>query len=116
MNNKHACKRFVSLPRLLFPPCARYLIHDYTTGQTAAVDTPCSTSYKRELERRGWTLTHILNTHHHSDHVGGNIELKTEGVQVYGPATEKIPGMDVALKDGDVVSFAGVNAVVMGES
>ena len=108
--------RFVSLPTLFFLPRARYLIHDSTTGQTAAVDTPCAASYKRELERRGWTLTHILNTHHHSDHVGGNMELKTEGVQVYGPAAEKIPGMDVALKDSDTVSFAGTNAVVMGES
>jgi hypothetical protein len=44
------------------------------------------------------------------------MELKTEGVQVYGPASEKIPGMDVALKDKDTVSFAGENAVVMGES
>jgi len=41
------------------------------------------------------------------------MELKTEGVQVYGPASEKIPGMDVALKDKDTVSFAGENAVVM---
>ncbi len=44
------------------------------------------------------------------------MELKTEGVQVYGPATEKIPGMDVSLKDKDTVSFAGANAVVMGVS
>ncbi len=43
------------------------------------------------------------------------MELKTDGVKVYGPATEKIPGMDVALKGGDLVSFAGANAVVMGE-
>ncbi|KAL3807009.1 hypothetical protein ACHAXA_010485 [Cyclostephanos tholiformis] len=90
-----------------------YLIHDRTTNQTAAIDTPCASSYMRELERRGWTLTHILNTHHHHDHVGGNMELKTDGVKVYGPATEKIPGMDVALKGGDLVSFAGANAVVM---
>lgn len=41
--------------------------------------------------------------------------LKTEGVKVYGPAAENIPGMDVALKERDNVSFAGTNAVVMGE-
>ncbi|KAL3775769.1 hypothetical protein ACHAW5_005339 [Stephanodiscus triporus] len=90
-----------------------YLIHDPKTGETAAVDTPCADSYKRELERRGWTLTHILNTHHHHDHVGGNMALKTEGVKVYGPAAESIPGMDVALKERDIVSFAGTKAVVM---
>ena len=25
---------------------------------------------------RGWKLTHILNTHHHLDHTGGNVALK----------------------------------------
>jgi glyoxylase-like metal-dependent hydrolase (beta-lactamase superfamily II) len=94
---------------------SRYLIHDPTTKQTAAIDTPCAASYRRELDKRGWTLTHILNTHHHSDHVGGNVELKVDGVKVYGPAIENIPCMDVPLRDGDELSFAGTNAVVMGE-
>lgn len=94
----------------------RYLIHDPKTGQTAAVDTPCAATYKRELHKRGWRLTHILNTHHHGDHVGGNLELKTKGVQVYGPAADgKIPGMDIRLSDNDTFSFGGVNAIVMGE-
>lgn len=66
-----------------------------------------------ELKSRK-TLTHILNTHHHGDHVGGNAELKTEGVQVLGPAADgKIPCMDVPLKEGDTLSFAGANAVTM---
>lgn len=91
-----------------------YLIHDPETGHTAAVDTPCATSYQHELTKRGWTLTHILNTHHHSDHVGGNRELKTAGVTVYGPADDgDIPGMDVPLKEGDIVSFGGAEATVM---
>lgn len=91
-----------------------YLIHNPKTGETAAVDTPCATAYKNELSKRGWTLTHILNTHHHHDHVGGNGELKTEGVKVYGPAADgNIPGMDVPLKDGDKCSFGGADAVVI---
>jgi hypothetical protein len=40
-----------------------YLIHDVETGQTAAIDTPCAETYKQELQNRGWTLTHIFNTH-----------------------------------------------------
>ena len=84
-----------------------YLIHDEKTGQTAAVDTPEASVYENELEKRGWALTHILNTHHHWDHVGGNKELKKEGVKVYGPAKErpKIPGMDFALEGGDKMEF-----------
>jgi len=91
-----------------------YLIHDPKTGETAALDTPCASTYARELERRGWKLTHILCTHHHGDHVGGNRKLKTEGVKVYGPAADgRIPCMDVPLQGGDKFSFGGADAVVM---
>jgi glyoxylase-like metal-dependent hydrolase (beta-lactamase superfamily II) len=27
---------------------------------------------ERALAEKGWKLTHILNTHHHNDHTGGN--------------------------------------------
>jgi hypothetical protein len=40
-----------------------FLIHDESTGHTAAIDTPCAATYKAELQKRGWTLTHIFNTH-----------------------------------------------------
>eukprot|EP00978_Attheya_sp_CCMP212_P026989 scaffold89888_cov52-Attheya_sp.AAC.2 len=40
-----------------------YLIHDETTGDTAAIDTPSADAYKSVLKKRGWKLTHILNTH-----------------------------------------------------
>lgn len=99
------------------PLTTRYLIHDPRTGQTAAVDTPCATAYKKELERRGWTLSHIFNTHKHHDHVGGNEELKGDGVKIFGPASDgNIPGMDVPLKGGDKVSFAGSEAEIIGRS
>jgi hydroxyacylglutathione hydrolase len=92
-----------------------YLLHDEVSGQTAAVDTPEAGPYRAELDRRGWKLTHIFNTHHHWDHTGGNEELKTEGVTIYGPAAEssKIPGIDVALEGGDEVEFASTKAVIL---
>jgi len=92
-----------------------YLIHDAAQGLTAAVDTPEADPYMRELEKRGWTLTHIFNTHHHSDHVGGNLELKKDGVQIYGPAKEKarIPGIDIALADGDEIEFGSVKVRIL---
>lgn len=92
-----------------------YLVHDPVTGQTAAVDTPCAKTYNEELNRRGWKLTHILNTHHHWDHTGGNMELKEDGVIVVGPKNEKekIPGLDKAVGEGDVFEFAGSEVIVM---
>ena len=55
-----------------------YLVHDPVTGVTAAIDTPEVTPILEALNRRGWKLTHILNTHHHADHAGGNEELSLE--------------------------------------
>lgn len=93
-----------------------YLIHDETTGQTAAIDTPCATTYQNELKKRGWKLTHIFNTHHHDDHVGGNKDLKQgSDVKVYGPTKEqdRIPGIDAAVGGGDSFEFGSVKTNVL---
>jgi hydroxyacylglutathione hydrolase len=88
-----------------------YLVHDNATGETAAIDTPCAATYRQVLQERGWKLTHILNTHHHWDHVGGNVDLKQDGVKVFGPATEDIPEKDVSLKGGDTFDFGSAAKV-----
>ena len=90
-----------------------YLLHSSVTGETAAIDTPDAKPYQNELVKRGWKLTHILNTHHHHDHTGGNLQLKTDGVTVYGPATENIPGRDVSLKGGDEIEFGSTKAKII---
>lgn len=86
------------------------LIHDPQTGQTATIDAPEETPIREALKRRGWTLTHIINTHWHPDHVEANTALKATGdVEVIGPAEEasKIPGIDRAVGDGETFEFSG---------
>eukprot|EP00980_Cylindrotheca_fusiformis_P008739 scaffold1869_cov122-Cylindrotheca_fusiformis.AAC.1 len=92
-----------------------FLLHDPETGDTCAIDTPCAKNYKRVLDERGWKLTHIFNTHHHLDHQGGNLELKTEGVTIIGPKSEtrEIAGMDKAVGGGDDVQFGNFKAKVL---
>jgi len=59
------------------------------------------------LAQQGLRLAAILVTHHHPDHVGGVQALAAEhGVEVYGPARERMPCEVRALDDGDVVSRA----------
>ncbi|GBG90658.1 hypothetical protein CBR_g51006 [Chara braunii] len=86
-----------------------YLIHDEEKGVTGIVDPSEARPVIKALEKRGLALTHILNTHHHHDHTGGNLELKRRygGAQVVGPAADKarIPGIDVALQEGDTWHF-----------
>jgi glyoxylase-like metal-dependent hydrolase (beta-lactamase superfamily II) len=40
-----------------------FLLHDPETGLTAAIDTPDAAEILAELDRPGWRLSHILNTH-----------------------------------------------------
>lgn len=52
-----------------------YLLHDRNSGKNAVIDPTVAGAVIDFLDGRGWTLDYILNTHHHWDHVGGNIEL-----------------------------------------
>ncbi len=84
------------------------LVHDPESGETMVVDTPEAGPIEAALEEEGWKLTAIVNTHHHADHVAGNLALKeAHGAAVLGPAHdgERIPGLDRPLKDGDGFSL-----------
>lgn len=92
-----------------------YLAHDPATGATAAVDPAVAEPAQQALSERGWTLTHILNTHHHWDHVGANEALKAAtGCTIVGPDADadRIPGIDVRVKDGEVFSLGQADARV----
>ncbi|MBI5938912.1 MAG: hydroxyacylglutathione hydrolase [Caulobacterales bacterium] len=83
-----------------------FLVRDEATGQAACIDTPDADAILRELKALGWTLTHILNTHWHPDHAGGNAAIKTAtGCRVIGPAEVERIGTapDRVVDDGDVV-------------
>jgi len=92
-----------------------YLIHDPETSLTGVVDTPDVMAIEKALGDTGWSLDYILNTHHHWDHAGGNLELKKKtGCRVIGPAAEanRIPGIDVALEEGDTFELGSRTATV----
>jgi hydroxyacylglutathione hydrolase len=60
------------------------------------------------LRARSLSLTHILNTHHHFDHTGGNLELKERtGAKIIGPRADadRIPGIDIQVGNGDLVAI-----------
>lgn len=92
------------------------LIHDPESGATASIDAPEAYPIERALAEKGWTLTHILTTHHHQDHTSGNEELKeATGCSIVGPRGEadKIPGIDQAVGEGDTFRFGGVEVHVI---
>lgn len=92
-----------------------YLVHDSESGETAAVDPAVAGPVLDALAQHGWTLSHILNTHHHGDHTGGNMELKSAtGCTIVGAASDasRIPGIDVRVGEGDDVSIGSHAAKV----
>jgi hydroxyacylglutathione hydrolase len=85
-----------------------YLIHDPVSGDTAVVDPALAQPVLDVLDKKGWWLTYILNTHHHWDHVGGNLELKQKtGCKIIAAQSDRdrIPGIDIGVSEGDVISL-----------
>ena len=103
-------------------PCLQdnygYLVHDHKTGLTASIDTPGVKTIMSALQEKNWTLTHIFNTHHHWDHVDGNLELKDlTGCKIIGSSIDedRIPGIDIRVKDGEKILF-GDHKVIINET
>jgi len=60
------------------------------------------------IKTNSLNLKYILNTHHHFDHVDGNIELKEKyGAKIVGSKNDKdrIPGIDICLMEGEFFEF-----------
>lgn len=92
-----------------------FLIHDANNGLTACIDTPEVTAIENALAVNNWTLTHILNTHHHWDHAGGNLELKEKtNCTIVGPRADadRIPGIDIQVGEGDIYQFGDYRATI----
>ena len=78
-----------------------YLIHDEESNTVAIIDPsefkPCDKIIKKYNK-----LDFILNTHHHADHVNGNLELKKKyNSKILGFSQDKrrIPGIDILLEE-----------------
>lgn len=101
-------------------PCLKdnyaYLIHDAATGATAVVDVPEAAPVLAALQARGWTLTDILLTHHHWDHVDGVAALvAATGARVAGAAADahRLPPLDLALHEGDSLHVGSSTGTVI---
>jgi hydroxyacylglutathione hydrolase len=101
-------------------PCLKdnyaYLVHDPDAKLTAIVDPSEPEPVRKALSAHGWKLTHILNTHHHFDHTGGNIPLKEAfGATIVGPEKDRdrIPGIDTGVDERSGWTFGGRHVDVL---
>ena len=97
-------------------PCLKdnyiYLIKVEKTNTVAIIDpsefNPCDKIINQKYKK----LDFILNTHHHFDHVGGNIELKKKyGSEIlgYGEDKKRIPEIDILLKENQEFKIGDLN-------
>ncbi len=79
-----------------------YLIFEKKTGTVSIVD-PSEFGACDEIIKKYKKLDYILNTHHHADHVDGNIKLKEKyNSKILACNLDKvrIPGVDIFLNEG----------------
>ena len=105
---------------LVTVPCLRdnyaFLIHDAQTGATAVIDVPETGPILDALRSRGWSLTDILITHHHDDHIAGVEGLRKQtGARTWGARADahRLPDLDHALVEGDTLVVGDQRGIVI---
>ena len=82
-----------------------YLIIDKTTRTACVVDPSEAKPVIDTIEQKKIDLKYILNTHHHYDHVGGNLELKKKyncEIVGYKDDKDRIPEIDILVDNNEV--------------
>ncbi len=93
-----------------------WLLTDSGTGKIAIVDPAEAEPAIAAIEAAGGKLDTIFITHHHGDHIGGVAAL----VERYHPVVvgnaadaHRLPKLDIAVREGDMVEFGGAKASVI---
>ncbi|MEQ1638545.1 MAG: hydroxyacylglutathione hydrolase [Methylococcales bacterium] len=93
-----------------------YIIHEPDSGETAVIDPTLAAPVLEVLKPNQWSLKYILNTHHHWDHIGANVELKqATGCQCAASVVDKtrIPAVDLTLKERDCIMLGALTIEVI---
>jgi hydroxyacylglutathione hydrolase len=94
--------------------CASYLVGCETQGVAAVVDPDRDVrKYLQAANDHDLTITHIIETHLHADHVSGNTELAARtGAVIYIHAAANAAFEHKPLKDGDILALGNVKIEV----
>ncbi|GIL11955.1 MAG: MBL fold metallo-hydrolase [Chloroflexota bacterium] len=90
--------------------CASYLVGCEAAGVAAVIDPDRDTQkYLDAALERGLTITHIIETHLHADHVSGNTDLaQRTGAAIYLHEAADAEFEHQTVKDGDVIALGNV--------
>jgi hydroxyacylglutathione hydrolase len=92
-----------------------FLARDEASGLVATIDTPDADTILARAKEAGWTITHILNTHWHQDHAGGNAAIQAAtGATSIGPAeVERLVPLDRIAAPGETVMLGETRFEIM---
>lgn len=93
-----------------------FLLNHRASGSAAVVDPGIAGPIFASLDQYAWRVRKIFCTHHHTDQVGGNLDLKRSfHCEVIGPRAEaaRIPGITSEVAEGDKVMLGDAEAFVM---
>lgn len=96
-----------------------WLIVCLKTGTCAVVDGPDAENALAYAKAHGLTLSVVLNTHTHGDHIGVNLDLEArgllKGMRVVGPEKvhADVPGITEQVKHGDSVRVGALEGRVL---
>ncbi len=88
-----------------------YLVFDRASGRALVVDAAEASVVLDAVTARQLKLEAVLSTHHHPDHVGGNLDLLAAlpELRIFGAALDRarIPGLTDAIEDGAEIRTIG---------
>ena len=82
-----------------------YIIIDQTNQNACVLDPSEAKPVIEFIETNKLKLKFILNTHHHYDHIGGNLELKKKyncNVVGFKGDKDRIPEIDILVEDNQI--------------
>ncbi|ETO91915.1 MAG: hydroxyacylglutathione hydrolase [Candidatus Xenolissoclinum pacificiensis L6] len=82
-----------------------YFITDPVSKMNALIDPSTADEVLVFLQEKNLKLDFILNTHHHWDHVDGNLKIKEyTGAKIVGNIKDqdRIPGIDILVRENEI--------------
>lgn len=96
-----------------------FIIADPAKGAAAVVDVPEAGPINAAVKARGWTVTNVLLTHHHWDHIDGLPDLeRATSARIIGAKADahRLPPLDIAVSDGETFKLGGEDVQVFDVS